>query len=147
MVATATSVAGRSFVPKDVNPGDFSQLEPLYRALLDRPASTVADLERWLLDSSELAAVEEEYGARRYIDKSCHTDDPEIEKRFLDFVENVEPKIKPLSFRLQKKLLDSPAIAQLNAARYGVMLRRWKADVDLFREQNVPLETELTKLN
>src|SRR5438105_15445522 len=95
----------RSFVPAALDVADFSQLEPLYRSLLERPLVVAADVEAWLDDVSELTAVVDEYGSRRSIDKSCHTDDPEAERRFLHFVEQVEPKVKPLFFALQKKLL------------------------------------------
>jgi hypothetical protein len=45
MVATAPK---RRFVPADFNPVDWPQVEALYRALLDRPISSTAELERWL---------------------------------------------------------------------------------------------------
>jgi oligoendopeptidase F len=141
-----TPAPRRSFVPQQLDVSDFTQLEPLYRALLDRPVDMPERLERWLADVSELSAVVDEYGSRRFIDKSCHTDDPEIERAFLHFVENVDPKIKPLFFRLQKKFIDSPARAQLTDPRYAILARKWAADVELFREENVPLETQVTKL-
>jgi len=142
MVAT---VAPRSFVPANIDPADAAQLEPLYQRLLDRPIASTAELERWLADVSELSAVVDEYGSRRYIDKSCHTDDAEIEKRFLHFIENVEPKIKPLFFLLQKKFLDCPERSGLTGTRMAVLLRKWKADVEIYRAENVPLETQVTK--
>src|ERR1700761_6454915 len=86
----------RRFVPAVFDPSDFKQIEPLYRQLLARPLASVAEVEKWLLDFSELSSVVDEYGARRYIEKSRHTDDSAIEKRFMQFVEEVEPKIKPL---------------------------------------------------
>jgi oligoendopeptidase F len=141
MVATAA----RTFVPPSASPADFSQLEPLYLQLLDRPLTSVAEIETFLRDFSELSAVVDEYGSRRYIDKSCHTDDKSIEDAFLQFVEQVEPKIKPLYFRLQKKLLDSPAVDQLTGERYHILIRQWRADVELFREENVAIETDVTK--
>ena len=88
----------------------------------------------------------DEYGNRRYIDKSCHTDDAEVEKRYMHFVEEIDPKIKPFNFQLQKKFLQSPHRGKLDERRYFVLNRRWQADVGLFREENVPLETEVTKL-
>jgi oligoendopeptidase F len=147
MVATAVNTVkhARTFVPVDADPSDFSQLEPLYQKLLDRPLPDASAAERWLLDFSELSAVVDEYGSRRYIDKSCHTDDTAIEKRYMQFVEEVEPKIKPLYFALQKKFLDSPGARQLDGTRYFVLTRKWIADVELFRDENVPLETEVTK--
>jgi oligoendopeptidase F len=142
MAATASQ---RSFVPPGIDPADFAQLQPLYQRLLDQPIASSADLEKWLAELSELTAIVDEFGSRRYIDKSCHTDDAEIERRFLDFVENVEPKIKPLFFKLQKKFLDSPARKGLTGERFQMLQRKWQADVDVYRDENVPLETQVTK--
>lgn len=137
----------RSFVPTTLNAGDFAEIEPLYLQLLDRPLETQAQAERWLVDFSELTSVLNDSGNRLYINKSCHTDDPEIEKAYLRFVEEIEPKIKPLHFQLQRKLLESPAAGQLKGQRYALLLRHWRAEVELFREQNVAIETQVTLLN
>lgn len=140
------AVYQRQFVPATIDVADFSQLEPLYRDLVDRPIGSPAELEKWLLDFSELSSVVDEYGSRRYIDKSCHTEDAEIEKAYFHFVENIEPKIKPLYFQLQKKFLESPHRAGLTDPKYDVLYRKWSADVEIFRDDNIPLETEITKL-
>jgi oligoendopeptidase F len=148
--ATAASSASRPparrFVPASVDVADFVQLEPLAKALLARPLRSRAELEAWLADASEFAAVVDEYGNRRYIDKSCHTDDLAIERAYLHFVENVDPKVKPLAFELQKQFLASPALGELTEPRFQMLVKKWRAEVDLFRPENVPLETELTKL-
>src|SRR5439155_18395395 len=111
-MSTATTV-NRKFVPQNLVPADWSQIEPLCKALVDRPINSVTDLEKWLLDYSELTSVLDEYRARRFIDMSCHTDDPEIEKRFLHYVENIEPKLKPFEFALKQKFVNSPLRAKL----------------------------------
>src|SRR5258706_15044767 len=95
----ATAAPSRSFVPVEFNPAEWSQAEPLYRALLEQPVNSPAELKRWLTDFSELSSVMDEYGSRRYIDKSCHTDDEAIQGRYLQFVEEIEPKIKPPHFQ------------------------------------------------
>jgi oligoendopeptidase F len=146
MSSTATLPA-RHFVPETIELSDFSQIEPLYQKLLDRKLESTGDLERWLIDFSELTSAVDEFGARRYIDKSCHTDDAEIEKRFMQFVEQVEPRIKPLYFQLQKKFLTAPAVSLLDEKRYGILIRKWRADVEVFRPENIPLETEITRIN
>jgi oligoendopeptidase F len=143
MVATAQS---RSFVPTEVDPANADQLEALFRQLLDRPLATPTEAEQWLADFSELMAVVDEYGSRRYIDKSCHTEDTAIEARYLHFVENVEPRIKPKFFELQKKFLGSSAQKDLQGHRFDMIRRKWQADVELFRQENVPLETQITKI-
>src|SRR5678815_5506153 len=129
MVAT-TAPAPRSFVPNSLDVADFSQLEPLYKQLLARPLNSTADLERYLADFSELTAVVDEYGSRRYVEKSCHTEDEAIERAYMHYVENVEPKVKPLAFAIQKKYLESPPRSQLDPKRYPILDRKWQADVE-----------------
>jgi oligoendopeptidase F len=135
----------RHYVPANLAASDFAELEKLYRGLLARPVETPAQLKQWLLDFSEISSVVDEYGSRRYIDKSCHTDDAAIKQRFLQFVEEVEPRIKPLAFALQKKYLESPAREKTSAGPLFILERKWKAEVEIFRDENIPLETEVTR--
>src|SRR3954468_12320330 len=97
--ATAQSDAApkRSFVPHSLDVAAWAQIQPLADALLSRAIKSADELEKWLRDFSEFHTVIDEYGSRRYIDKSCHTDDAEIERRFLHYVEQIEPKFKPLA--------------------------------------------------
>lgn len=138
----------RRFVPAQFDPSKWDDAEPLFHELLDRPLDSPDALERWLDDLSELMSVMGEYGNRRYIDKSCHTDDEQIKARYLQFVEEIEPKIKPLGFKLERRFLESPHAAALQAKdpRYVMLARRWRAETEIFREENVPLQTEVTKL-
>ena len=145
-VESSNPSAARRFIPAALDVSDVGQLAPLYRQLLDRAIESTTDAEQWLTDFSELTAAVDEYGSRRYIDKSCHTDDAGIEQRFMQFVEQVEPQIKPLYFELQKKFLAAPVSSLLESKRYGILIRKWRADVELFRPENVALETEATKL-
>ncbi len=137
-----------AFVPASLDPSDVSQLQPLFQQLLDRGIDSPAALEQWLLDYSALSEAVSEYGARRQIDQSCHTDDPAIEKVFLHWVEQVQPKIKPLHFALQKKYLASPHRRQgpLATPAMAVLDREWEQEVSLFRAENIPLQTQITKL-
>jgi oligoendopeptidase F len=144
MVAQTQPV--RKFVPAQFDVADWSQIEPLTKQLQDASINSPQELKAWLERMSELSAVIDEYGSRKYIDKSCHTDDPDIEKAFMHYVENIEPKLKPVYFELQKKYLDSPHRSALTDKRYALLSRKWQADVDVFRPENVPLETEITKL-
>ena len=136
----------RHYVAADFDPADWGQIEPTFTELLGREIHSTDELEQLLLDASELESVIDEYGSRRYIDKSCHTNDEGIKQKFLHFVEEIDPKLKPLHFELQKKFLASPHRAGLVGERYEILTRNWQADVDLFRPENVPLETKITKL-
>ena len=136
----------RKFVPAEFVPDAWEKISPYVEQLKGRHPNSPAELEAWLTDFSELSAVVDEYGSRRYIDKSCHTTDEAIKARYLDFVENIEPHLKPATFELQKKFLASEHAKQLAGPRFDILKKKWQADVDLFREENVPLETQETKL-
>ncbi|MEM7808975.1 MAG: M3 family oligoendopeptidase [Planctomycetota bacterium] len=144
--AVAKAAQSRKFLPSDFVPDSWDKIEPFVQKLMDRDPASSDDLEKWLIDLSEFSSVVDEYGSRRYIDKSCFTNDDPIKSAYLDFVENVEPKLKPAMFALQKKFLDSPHRDGLTGPKYDILKQHWAADVELFREENVPLETEVTKI-
>ncbi|HWZ94941.1 MAG TPA: M3 family oligoendopeptidase [Opitutaceae bacterium] len=139
----------RKFVPQSADLGDPSQITPLFDQLEKRGAdcTTAAELERWLLDWSELSSAIDEEGCRRHIAMTCHTDNADAEKSHLDFVEKIEPQIKPRQFALEKTYAAHPLRAKLPATRFHVFDRDVKNRVELFRPENVPLETEDAKLS
>lgn len=137
----------RRYTPRRLDFSSWDKLEPLFKELVDRPLRSVRDLEQLLIDDSELSAVVSEEGSRRYIAMTCATGDKRAEKAYLHFVENLEPKMKPYGFQLSRKLLDSPFSRELDPERYEVLLRSARTVVELFREENIPLETEVDKLS
>lgn len=135
----------RTFVPKSANLGDWTCIEPLFQHLVNRDLSSPCVLEKWLLEQSELLACLSEERARRYIAMTCHTDNPELEKRYIEFLEQIEPLCKPLVDQLNKKYMDCPPRQFLDRSRYEVLDRGIQAELELFREENIPLQTESSK--
>jgi len=138
----------RTLVPESIDLGNWEAVEPLFDELERRLAAckTVEALEQWIRDSGELAAALDEEGSRRYIAMTCHTENAQAEKAYLEFVEQVEPRIKPRQFQLARQFLQHPCRSGLPAGRYEVFDRDTALTVELFREENVPLETEEAKL-
>lgn len=135
-------------MPHDIDLGNWPQIAPLFDQLEHRAAGagSAAELERWLLEWSELSAALDEESSRRYIAMTCHTDNPDAEKAYLDFVEHVEPELKPRQFALEKIYVAHPQREKLPRHRFQVFDRDVKNHVDLFRPENVALETEEAKL-
>ena len=138
----------RQFVPAQIDLGDWSQIAPLFDQLEVRitAATSVADLEAWVLAWGELSAALDEEASRRYIAMSCHTDNAEAEKAYLHFVESIEPQLKSVQFKLEKLFIAHPQRGKLPAPRYDVFIRDVQNHVELFREENVTLETEEAKV-
>ena len=137
----------RSFVPKAANLGEWAEVEPLFNELQTRAVTSKADLEKWLKDLGELEDVLDEEGSLRYVRMTCKTDDPEIEKAFLEFLEKISEPAKPKSFALLKKYWDCPFRSELSEKDYSLFNRSVENQLALYREKNIPLETELEKLS
>ena len=135
-----------SFVPAEIDATSWANLEPLFAALRERPVGSAAEFERWLFDRSELEAACSETEANLYISMTCDTNDTAAAGAFTKFIEEVSPKIKPAAFELDKRAAELFEQLDMPAARYLVLHRATKAAVEIFREKNVPLQTELEKL-
>src|SRR5690348_2805605 len=105
----------RRFIPENLDLGEWSQIAPLFDQLETRAGqcATTADLDRWLLDWSELSAAVDEEASRRHIAMTCHTDNADAEKAFLHFVENIEPQLKPRQFALETIYVNHPLRPEL----------------------------------
>lgn len=134
-------------MPGTIDPSDFAQIEPMCTRLLAREINTCDDLRGWISDLSRLCEAVYEYGSKANIANACHTEDVEKERVYLHFIREIQPKLAPLFFELQKKYLSFPVELERGDAALGVMRREWQADVDIFREQNIPLQTREQELS
>ena len=124
----------------------WSEIEPHYQQFLDREIDSAESLESWLLELGRFSAYVGETGSMLYVNMTCDTENEEIKQAYLDFVENVEPELAKVGDLLNRKLVESPYAEQLDSEEYNVLLRDSRMDLALFREENIPLGTELTKL-
>ena len=138
------SYSARRFLPADLDCGNWQAISPLFDALEQQAAHcrTVAEFESWPIDCGELLAALDEEGSRRYIAMTCHTENKEAKKAYLEFVEQIEPALKPRQFKLSEIYLAHPLRKELPRPRYQVFDRNTAVQVELFRQENVALETE-----
>lgn len=136
----------RRFIPVDFQAESPDQVLPWYKKLLSASPNSVQELVVWLEQWSELDAALDEDLAWRYIRMTCNTTDPQLSERYEHFVGHIYPAIAPLEDQLNRKLLESPFLNELHGEGYEVMLRGIRSAVALFREENIPLQAELKKL-
>ncbi len=136
----------RQFVAVNDALTEWSQIEPYFMDLQSRNIDTAETLNAWLVDWSELAACIDEVGTDRYVKMTCQTGDADRKQAYLDFIENIEPKCKPLWHDIQKKFAASSAAKDLPAQRFEVFSRCVTNSVALYRDENVPLLVEEAKL-
>ncbi len=118
-------------------------IEPYFNQLLTREINSKAELETWLKHRSELEAFVSEDIAWRYVRMTCDTNNKALEEAYLFFVSEIEPKISPISDALNKKLIACPFLGELDQEKYFIYLRGLKKEIEIYREENVPLMAKI----
>jgi len=132
----------RTYIPQELEI-KWENLSPIFEELKNRPLPTVADLEQWLKDKSELEAALEEDFAWRYIKMTCDTNNEALVQSFQYFATEIEPKIAPINNELNIKLVNHELVDELDQDKYFVYLRAIKKALEIYREENIPLFTKL----
>ena len=136
----------RHFVQADFTVSTWENLKPYFERLQSQTIQNAEELERWLKNYSELSAVVSENMAWRYIKMTCDTANTALRDSFNDFVQNIEPHMAPIANELNKKIMALPFKDNLTKTGYDIYLRGIKNSIDLFREENIPLNTKLQEL-
>ncbi len=119
----------------------WDEIEPHYRELEARPLGA-ATVEGFLADWTRLHDLVDELDSRLYVATTLNTADSEAERRYRTCLEEIDPPFKAAEQRLKEKLLASG----LKPAGMAVPLRRMRTEAALFRQANLPLQTEENKL-
>lgn len=136
----------RQYVAADADFGQWETAEPYFREIIARKVTTLEEFEHWLLDISELESCFDEEGTRRYTAMTCQTDNEARQQAYLHFVENVQPQAEPWHDKLRRKFVALAEQLDLPRKRYEVLERSMRNAIDLYREENIPLLVEDSKL-
>lgn len=125
----------------------WEEIEPLALELQHRPVDSPESFTQWLRHRSEFDAACSEGRSSLYIAMTRHTDDEAAAQAWTQYLDEVQPNLQRASFQLDRRQRDLAQTHRLDVKRYGVLQRDTAVDVELFRDENVPLETELGKLD
>src|SRR5437762_3996428 len=112
----------------------WEELAPYYEELATRPLDK-SNVEAWLQDWSDFESMLAEAAALAHFAYACNTADAEHERAQLRFGSEIDPKADEQRTRLQRRLVE------LGYARPDMepTIRRFRNQMDLFNEANVPL--------
>jgi oligoendopeptidase F len=136
----------RTLLPESFTVTDWNSLEPYFKELLERPINNSQELDKWLHDMSELEAIVSEDACWRQIKMTCDTENKSLEDAFVFFVTEIQPQIQVYADKLNRKLVENPFTEKLDQQKYFTYLRSVRKSIDLFREENIPLQSELSVL-
>ena len=125
--------------PQAIADATWLEIEPLYEALA---TATIDDPAAWLREWSRLEEIIEEAGTLAMIAYTCDTTDPAKEAANLRWSSEIFPKAIEMQVRLARRLVE------LGYSEPGLetVLRGFRTDIEIFREENVPLFSELETL-
>ncbi|HEX5023637.1 MAG TPA: M3 family metallopeptidase, partial [Agriterribacter sp.] len=134
----------RRFMPEDFQVTTWEALEPFFKDLATRTIHSKEELETWLKDSSELEAVVSEDACWRQVRMTCDTENKALTEAFNFFYTDIQPHIQPYADKINRKLIDCPFTKGLDQDKFFTYLRSVKKSIELFREENIPLFSELS---
>lgn len=137
------SVKKRIYLPQSFKVTVWSKLKPYFHELKERKIEDVAQLEAWIDDWSELNDVVAEEFRWRYIHFSRDNSNEKAQESYNYAVQELSPRMSPYSDALNQRLLNSPLKEQLSKEKYFIFLRSIQNEVDLYRDENVPLIAEI----
>jgi oligoendopeptidase F len=135
----------RNFLPEDFSIKSWETVEKYFIDLEERSINSKEEFRKWLDDQSELEAALEENMAWRYIKMTINTKDEELAKDYTFFVKEIQPKLSPYSFRLNKKLSESPYKDEFNDEAFKIYFRSIDTAIKLFCKENIPLDAEMAE--
>lgn len=136
----------RTFLPDHFTLTTWESIAPYFEQLEQaEPADAVA-LDAWFLQRSELESFLMEEMAWRYVRMTCDTSNEAYQAAFQQFVSEIQPPLTSWEDRLNRKALASPHLEGLSREGYAILLRNLRQSVALFREENIPLQTEIQQL-
>jgi oligoendopeptidase F len=138
----------RNYIPESFNITSWELLMPYYEKAIDFPINSASEFDDFLKYVSELESMVSEDLAWRYIKMTCDTNNEELEKRYVDFVNLIQPHIAPFEDKINQKIHQSPFKSALEKEKsYFIYFRSIANSIQLYRQENVPLFAEIQTLS
>jgi oligoendopeptidase F len=130
-----------SYTPQEMANLTWAQIEPLARELV-KASLKAASLESWLREWSDFSRLVSEIAKRRYVAFTVNTEDPLVKAQYEAYLEEIFPPAQQVEQQLKEKLLRSG----FEPAGWEMPLKNMRAEVDLYRPENLALLGEELKL-
>ncbi len=132
----------RNFLPEKLIVDSWKTVEPFFIDLKDRKISNISEYKKWWLDRSELESALSEDLAWRYIRMTCDTSNKNLVDSYQFFISEIEPHVAPYMNEFNDKAIKSEFVNQL-PDDYKVAIRGIKKALEIYREENIPLQTKI----
>lgn len=136
----------RKFLAADFTLSSWESVLPYFEKLSETKINSLEDLIKFCQNRSELESYLSENFAWRYIKMSCDNQNEAHQQSYQQFVNEIMPNASVFEDAWNNKVIQSPFAAELPQEGYSIMLRGLKKSIEIFREENIPLFTDLQNL-
>ncbi len=120
----------------------FDQFKPYADKLLETEI-TEDTIDSWLIGYRQLFERLDEMGQRAQVATTQDTTDEDANQRFLRYNDEILPHVMTVDNQLNKKIVDSAIVPE----GMEIAIQKIKADIELFREDNLPLISKENNLS
>lgn len=132
----------RTFTAENFEPTTWDVIVPYFKNLQERELNSLAALEQWLADWSELETVLGERSRWIYVHTTTNTADEKAKAELVNLYTNIYPPLTVQQNLLDKKFIACPYTPQLDQDLFYTTIRKTQNALSLFCEQNIPLQSE-----
>lgn len=136
------TISGLPASPAAFTDATWEDIAPYYESLAERPLDN-NNVEAWLREWSTLDELVLEAASMSGVAYTINTADSKAEAAYLRFTSEIAPRVKEQQVRLSKRLVERG----YSRDDLATMLRRFQNQIDLYRAENLPLQSEIAKLN
>jgi len=136
----------RRYFSESLNVTKWGNVEIEMKKLEEEEITSAYELIGFMEKVGELSDILSEEMAWRYIDMTRFADNDEYSNKFNEFYAGVIAKTKPYDFKFNQKFYDSPYRKDLDKEHYAHLNMIIANDIELYREENIPLQVKEQEL-
>ena len=136
-----------NFIPTDLKIDSWADLKPYFDTLIQTEINDSEALAELIVHYSETLSVFHEQDAWSYINMSRATANQEYLDRHELFATKITPELEVAANTVEKMIVNHPAFGDLPDERFGQLKKKLKRELELFRDENVELSAEISKLS
>lgn len=131
---------------KEITCHTWEDIKPYFDELLQRSIQSYSDYWQFIIDWNALLSALSEESGWRYIRMTCNTADASFKQQYLQYVTEIEPHLQVVQNQIHKKTFENPYFKALSDDTFSVFKKNIEKEIRLFRDENVPLFTQLQEL-
>ncbi|MBM4399199.1 MAG: M3 family oligoendopeptidase, partial [Candidatus Cloacimonetes bacterium] len=136
----------RKYLKPNLDITKWEEVKAEMEALTEKVPDSAEALLQLMEHASELSKALTDELSWRYIRMTVNADKEEYANAYNDFNANVFAPCEPYRFKLQQIFYNSPARKELPADKYAHLEKIIANEIELFREENIPLKVQEQEL-